>query len=50
MRGRCGRSDDASLLPLRRHSEHGIKNGEQWKGETLCLTRFVVNNSIVSLV
>lgn len=26
----CGRPEDAPLLPLRRHSQHGLQNGVEW--------------------
>lgn len=46
--GRSGRSDDASLLSLRRYGEHRIENGKQWKSEQLVailtsLFLFIVN-------
>ncbi len=28
---RCGGSNDAQILPVRRHSEHCIQNGVQWR-------------------
>lgn len=28
-----GRSEDASLLSVRGHREHGVQDGEQWSGD-----------------